>query len=301
MRFGSFVVLVAVGCGTSDLADVDGKVDSDPTGSGGTDDTADTGTTSGGGDRVCSSETTASPAGTCPGSGTALIGRLVDVDGKPLGKGGFRVQYCRDVCLVADCFDGNAWSFSNLEPGDGSFDIVPLCDEERFAPVFAPLVVDDGMIREVEVVVPRLGPATPLPAASTEIEVVKGLFLTVADGQIAPPSPLDPAPTEVAGVDASAYPVPIEGLVAGEVVAVYYLDPFDYEADPEIAVRLDNAWSLADGEAELWVGNYAAFLGDADDAPWEKVGTLTVDGDGKLATTAGLPRLSTLVVIKPTK
>ncbi|MCB9682755.1 MAG: hypothetical protein H6733_14915 [Alphaproteobacteria bacterium] len=229
-----------------------------------------------------------------PSGGAGLTGALVDVDGNPLNTdAALRVQYCRgDTCLIPDCTFSNTYAFGNLDAGPGSFDIVllPSCDGERFATPFAPLDVETGVTRTVDVTVPRLGPATAIPATATEIEVVDGLYLTVGEGSLERPSPLEPAATEIAGVDATDVAVPIEGIT-GTVLAVYYLAPFDYDSSAGVPVRLDNAWTLADSEGELWIGDYTT-------SSWEKVGDLTIDGDDKLTTATGLPRMSTLVVVR---
>ncbi|MCB9664927.1 MAG: hypothetical protein H6732_12500 [Alphaproteobacteria bacterium] len=288
MRALTPLLVLAAACGTADkgtdTVDTDGDTDV------GTD-TFDTDA------EACVSSATVSTSCALD-AGTALFGTLVDGAGAPLGRGGFLVQYCRDVCLTPTCFDGNSWAFADVEPGDGSFHIKPTCADDRFADVYAPLVVDAGTQRGVDVVIPKLGAAVALPDAATEIEVVAGVHLTLGKDSLTPP-PLEPKATEVAGVDATAVAAPIEGLGAGTVRAVFYLSPFDYTSSAGVAVRLDNSWSLASGAAELWVGNYNAFLDEPDTDPWQKVGTLTLDGDGKLVPGATLPRLSTLVVFEP--
>lgn len=281
-RIVPFLILAA--CGTATTSDDTTDATTDEVGE--TGDSSDTDI-----EVTCSLEPIADDcAGDIASGGAKLTGKVTDQNGNAIGNGGVRVQFCREICLVPDCYDGNTYTFGGLDAGPGAYDVVPLCEDERLATPFAPITLDEAATRTIDIVVPKLGPATAIPDTAAEIEVVDGLYLTIGKGDLSKPTPLDPEATEVAGVDATAFSVPIEGIT-GDVLAVYYLHPFDYPADGGLTVRLDDGWTLGSGNGELWVGNY-------DDIQWDKVGDLVDDGDGKLTPGAKLPRISTLVVVK---
>lgn len=224
--------------------------------------------------------------------GARILGTLKDASGALITEG-VRLQYCRGTqCLTANAFEAGAFAFNGLTPGFGSFEVVPLGDS-NLASVFAPVEVATDQVKDIgAIVVPAFGPDHTLQVDEEEFEVATGLFLTAAAGDLEPPTPFDPAPTAIRGVDATANPAPIEGL-AGTLLAMWYLGPFDAHAPDGLGVRIVDTWGLDSGDAELWAGDYAT-------AAWIKVGDLDDDGADNLTPSAGakLGILSTLVVVR---
>jgi hypothetical protein len=266
-RFGLTALLAA--CGGGDATDpVDDTTDT-------TDTTADTDT----GDTDVS----------VPSGPLVLSGTLRDAAGA-LVNSGIRVQYCRgDACRTAHDVTAGVYHFYDVEAGAGSFEVVNLDEGSGRISVFAPFTLD-GTEQELDVVLPEAGAPGELPASSAWVTVANGLKLELVEGQISPPTPFDPAVTEVHGARAVEEALPVEGAV-GAVLAVYYLEPFNAEATTPIAAQIANSWSLASGEAGLWYADYAT-------STWTKLGDLTDDGAGNLTVATGLPKLTTLAVIR---
>lgn len=218
-----------------------------------------------------------------------LSGTLRDAAGA-LVTTGIRVQYCRgDACRTAHDVTAGVYHFYDVEAGAGSFEVVNLDEGSGRISVFAPFTLD-GTEQELDVVLPEAGAPGELPASSAWVTVANGLKLQLVEGQIAPATPFDPAVTEVHGARAVEDALPVEGA-AGAVLAVYYLEPFNAEASDPMLVQISDSWSLADGEAGLWYADYAT-------STWTKLGDLNTDGAGNLTTANGLPKLTTLAVIR---
>ncbi len=230
-----------------------------------------------------------------PPDGTAMIsGKVVDAQGAAVGRQEISVRACRgDVCISAqkqDC-EGN-YGIYNLDAGVWSFELVPKVDDPYYATVLSAFPTDSSSARAIDVTVPVFTNVQTLTETAAEYEVAPGLFLTVASTDLKKPSPLDPDPTDLAGVDATDILPPTEGI-EGTIVASWYLDPFDYESETPLPIRLTNTWGYADGEAELWIVRYTVGV--------EKVGDLIDDGNGALTVSEGLDILTTLMVVeKPT-
>ena len=193
------------------------------------------------------------------------------------------------LCRNGETSAGGEFSFEEIEADWHAFEVVP---EPGYATLLAPVVFGDMEMRTLDLVMPRLDPAVDLPAGGpAELDVAEGLHLTIGTGQVDPPLFEDPA-TEVAGVLAEVDGrVPVDG--ASEVVAVWYLAPFNHVANQGgLPARFDNLWALPEGNAyEVWVGSY-------DDAEWQLAGTVTVSG-GELVGDVLLPRISTVALVVP--
>jgi hypothetical protein len=221
-----------------------------------------------------------------------LRGVLKDVDGA-LITAGLRLQYCRGAdCRTPQDFADGAYAFRGVPTGPGSFETVTIGGSIRYANAFAPINVTEGVERELDAVVPVLGPEVAIPATEAELQPAPGLFLTLADDKLDRPSAFEDVPTAIAGVDATEWHLPVEG-VAGEVLAMYYLWPFNAPSTSgPIPVKLTDRWSLNSGEAELWAGDYYT-------SSWIKVGDL--DDNADVLTPAGgggLDRLTTVLVVR---
>lgn len=218
-----------------------------------------------------------------------LSGALRDAAGA-LVNSGIRVQYCRgDACRTAHDVTDGVFHFYDVEAGVGSFEVVNLDETSGRISVFAPFTLD-GTEQTLDVVIPNAGTPGELPASTGWVNVAEGLKLQLMEGQLSPPTPFDPAVTEVAGARAVEDALPVEGAV-GDVLAVYYLEPFNAEAGTPIQVQIANSWALTSGDAGLWSADYAT-------STWSKVGDLVDDGAGNLETGSGLNKLTTLAVIR---
>lgn len=226
--------------------------------------------------------------------GTPMLkGMVLDEDGNPASKKVTAVRYCNgDTCIPAQfqTCDG-AYAMVGLPSGTGTLEAVPIGDEHSFATVLTIIPIDASTSdRTVDMTVPTLSHTSALSDSPTEHQVADGFWLTVSAPELIRPSPLEPAATEVGGVDATAIAPEMEGLT-GTIEGVFYLSPFDFHTDNPMPLRLTNTWGYADGEAELWVARYAA--------DWELVGDLVDDGNGDLTVSGpGLTLLSTVAVVR---
>jgi hypothetical protein len=216
-----------------------------------------------------------------------LAASLVDGDGAPLTEG-FRVQYCRGIaCFNADQEASGAFVFSDLPAGPGSFEVFDIGDPPTHVTVFAPITVDGTSRRELTVTVPNMTP-TDLPSSVEEV-TFGGCHMEVGEGSLAAGSPFDPAPTSMAVVRATS-PLPVENGPTGEVLGVWYVWPFDAEAEDGIPLAIDNTWGVASGEASLWYADY-------ETSTWIEIGDMTEDA-GRIGPPTPLPKLTTFALVR---
>jgi hypothetical protein len=123
------------------------------------------------------------------------------------------------------------------------------------------------------------------------VEVAPGIRVTVGQGELEPPSPFDPAPTEITGAAVpQALWVPTDGI-SGTVLGQWFLGPFDTPASAGLPIAFDDAWTLGDGATlRVYVGSYEA-------SAWLDAGTVTSAG-GVLSGDAELPLLSTVLLVQ---
>jgi hypothetical protein len=216
-----------------------------------------------------------------------LAASLVDAAGAPLSSG-FRVQYCRGIaCFVGEQEASGAYVFSDLPAGPGSFEVFDITDPPTHVTVFAPITVDGATRRELTVTVPNMTP-TDLPATVGEV-TFGGCHMEVGAGSLSAGSPLDPDPTSMAVVRATT-PLPVENGPTGEVLGVWYVWPFDAEAEDGIPLAIDNTWGVASGEASLWFADY-------DTSTWIELGDMTEDA-GRIGPPTPLPKLTTFALVR---
>ena len=80
--------------------------------------------------------------------------------------------------------------------------------------------------------------------------------------------------------------------MAGDLIAMYHLEPFDAVAVPAMPVRVANTFGLKDGDiVEVWTASYHKFA-------WVNGGTLTANGDW-LEGDATIEVVSTTALLKP--
>lgn len=221
-----------------------------------------------------------------PVGSSTLEGAIVNAAGAAID--GARVQFCRGAnCLTRHTDATGTYAFEDILDGPGSFEIIPP-EGTDYAIAFTPIDLEDDATLSVDVTMLPLGAPVSIPATAAELEITDGVYVTLGEGELEPPLFVDDA-TEVAGVDATATPMPVQ-LLEGTVLAMYYLAPFDFHATAGAPIELRNDWGLADGEAELYVAVY-------ETSTWDKVGDLTVSGD-RLVSSGGLHLISTIAVVR---
>lgn len=228
--------------------------------------------------------------GGCDGGADVLEGTLTDLAGGPLA--GIDIKFCNDQgCRIEETAADGSYCYADVVPADYAFVPVPP-EGSGLAHALTTFVMAPGQVRTVDAVVPPLEPSVTIPATAAEFEAGAGFYVTIGAGEITPPDPFTPDNECLAGVQvpSAAWPV-LEGL-PGTPVAVWYVDPFDFDAPGGLPFRIEDQWASAEGKAyDLWVGSYGDF-------GWLEVGTLTASG-GWLTPDAGvaLPLLSTFVLV----
>jgi hypothetical protein len=220
-----------------------------------------------------------------------LTGTLRDVAGDLLTEN-VRVQYCRNTACRAGEVVDSTFTIADLSSGPGSFEVVALDDNSTLATVFAPLNLEASETKSIDVTMPQLDQRIALPATAEEIEVSDGLWVTTSLSDLEAPNPFAPDATHIGATNATGIGLPIEGLDAGTVSALYYMVPFDYHSTAGLHIRIRNDWGYADGEAALYAAVYESFS-------WELIDDLKDDGSGNLVTADGttVPVVTTIAVV----
>ncbi|MEO0600456.1 MAG: hypothetical protein AAF211_03415 [Myxococcota bacterium] len=221
----------------------------------------------------------------------ALSANLVDESGAPVIDAG--VRFCRGpVCLTAVSDGTGDFGFDNVIVGWHSLEVIPPMDSTGLATAFVPVQFATDESRTIDLTMPPLDAATALTGTAQAIQTGAGLQIELAEGDLEPPTFIEPA-TEVAGVrltEAQHVPVDDED---GTVVAQWFLEPFDHTATVDIPMTFSNDYALADGtELRVIVGDYTT-------SQWLEAGTLTVTG-GELEGDVNLPVTSTVVLMDVT-
>ena len=222
------------------------------------------------------------------GESATLTGRVLGVDGEPVS--GARVNICRDVCLTDMSDEQGAYTLVTPYSETQAFYVVPPADFGLSTPI-APHTPAMGETLDLDVVVPSLGTARELPAKAEEVEVAEGLFLTVG-ADILEPAGFEELGDEIAAaVVSSEHSLPLD--LDGEVLAQWYVDPFEATSESGVSLRLANQWSLSPGETYDVV-----VAGDPYAPGWLEAGTLTVSADGStLEGDAMLSMLTSIVLL----
>lgn len=251
------------------------------------------------GDSTGSTNPTADTNGPTPGRSGDLSGIISSVDGQALEDADIRL--CRGLaCRFGDSDDAGFYAFADVHVDKHAFEIKPPADNKDLATAFVPLVFDQDEIRDINVVLPLIESTLSLPATSESLEVAPGVFLTVGVDDLEPPGVIGDDATEIMGttVDRDHW-MPIDdpdgvGISEDNILAMWYLGPFDYQATNSglpIAVSND--------ELALPVGHtFRVYAGSYFEATWLDAGTLTVNEDGSMLTgDALLPLIGTIILV----
>lgn len=214
-----------------------------------------------------------------------LEGTVRDVGGEAMA--GVSVNMCLSVCTTVETDAAGAYAF-DLPEGTYSFHLVPPPDQALAQPL-VPLTITEGGDRSVDVVLPPLGPEVALPAETAEIEIAPGVLVTTRQGDLAVPLEEEPQ-THVSGVrvDAAHWP-PIP--LAGTIAAVWYLAPYEAEADPPMPIKLSHPGGDHEGDYVLYRSDYWTY-------DFVEVGELVNHGEWLLDPDARLDQLTTLVLVE---
>lgn len=216
-------------------------------------------------------------------------GNVTDASGAPVALA--TIKFCQATCLYADTDSSGDFTIECVPPGANAYEVVPPAGT-TLATGYTPIVIEAATDRTGDMVLPTLDAAQAVPSASTELELGSGLFVTLSDDELEPPLFVDDA-KQVAGVllDPKQYP-PLD-FDGGEVIAIWYLDPFEHHAKAGLPIEIANQWKLPVGETlEVWQGIYSTI-------EWVKEGELTVQKSGRLTGTARIHELTTTMLVRP--
>ncbi|MCO4770075.1 MAG: hypothetical protein KDA24_08610 [Deltaproteobacteria bacterium] len=192
-----------------------------------------------------------------------------------------RVDLCSGECRTETPEPDGSYAFDCVPVRSWAFDVVSGHPNEANA--FVPISLEQGADRVLDPVILATQFTQPVPSVATEVGLGAGVWLTVDQSQL--------TLGDVSG-DLFAVAVPPEARLPveldGEVLAMWYLEPFDVPVSPPAALRIQNSWGVASGDVTAWVGSYI-------DAAWLPLNDLVVTDE---ALTASLPLISTLVLIQ---
>lgn len=265
----TWIVALALGCTGSPAVDDDGTTDD------GTDGVVDTDTDT---DIVIDTDAEGS---------SFLTGTVVDVAGVAIEEA--RVAFCRGTaCRTQTTDDNGGYDFgTGMAAGPGSFEIVSP-EGSNYATAYATIDLPDDFTTEITVTLPERGNEHDLPVTAAEIEVVPGFFATAGESTFETPLFRDDAEW-IAGVEATDIALPVN--LQGEVLGVWYLEPFDYHAPDGVPFAISDQWTTVDAsDLKVYVGVYLT-------STWDLVGGVTLNGD-RLDGDSPLPLLSTVVLVR---
>lgn len=212
-----------------------------------------------------------------------MSGTVHDADGN--GIEGARVNMCRSLCYTTATDAAGAYSLS-IPPETYSLHVEPLVDGLS-DPQVPHTLLDDATL---DIAVPAVGTEYQLTSNRIEREIAPGLFVAAQLGDLT--ILFEDDPTSMSGVRVDEGDrLPIDDL-SGDVVAMWYLEPWSADCDPGIPVRVSNFFGATLGSTyELWQASYDGF-------GWVKVGDLTEDG-GFLQGGLTLTKIETLALVAP--
>ena len=224
-----------------------------------------------------------SPCEGVPATAT-LSGVVHYTDGSPFD--GASVNLCHDACRIANTDTDGTFMFENVQTCPQALDIPGGGD--AYATPITILDFEDQEERDVTITMVEHGGWMDTPSNTAEVEIAAGLFVTVGVNDL---DLLFGDVTQVAGANVPlAHALPVD--VAGDLIAMYHLEPFDAVAVPAMPVRIANTFGLIDGDTvEVWTASYHKYA-------WVNGGTLTANGDW-LEGDATIEVVSTTALLKP--
>jgi len=224
----------------------------------------------------------------CEGNEPAA-GLITDTAGAPVV--GAQIRFCQGkFCQTSDSRSDGSWCAVSADAGWHSMEVRP--DESTGLAIgYVAVEFADGETRVLNMALPPLGTPAPLPALPAELDLGGGIYVTAGIDSLETPVFHDDA-TEMSGarleLDDPGFPA-ID--VPGVPVALWFLAPFEYHADPGLPVRFQLD-SVKDGTTlEVWAGSY-------DAQRWLLAGTVTKNGEW-LEGEAALPVTSSVLLIQP--
>jgi hypothetical protein len=212
-----------------------------------------------------------------------LSGKVSDLAGNPLTA---RMQMCLESCFFAESGSDGTYTFDPLAADTYSYEIVVL-QEGQWATPLVPFVLS-ASDNSIDLSVPMLEQGEPTPQSDpAEVQAAPGLWLTLAQDNLTLPFGADGSVTRGVRIPMDHLP-PMHG-VDQEVLAAFYLSPFDAHDEGGMGFRIDTvALGIADEtEVQIYASNYLT-------QEWLDVGTFTVSQGQVQGST--LTVLSTLVI-----
>ncbi|MBX2802645.1 MAG: carboxypeptidase-like regulatory domain-containing protein [Myxococcales bacterium] len=223
---------------------------------------------------------------TMTGPTGSVSGWVRDAEGVPLK--GAKVSMCAEICITTDSDADGAFEIGVLPVVPHAFH-VRVVDDLQLASPMVPVQVIEGEEQLFDVVVPRMSDAVALPLKASELQPTAGLHVTAALGHLT--SVFGEAPESIAALQVPEAQWPPLQDLEGTVRAVFYLTPYDAEAEPALAFRIDvEAGVATDRSLQAWVAGYS-------EQRWLDAGRLE-PGVGGLEG-GSLPLLTTLVLVEP--
>lgn len=218
----------------------------------------------------------------------SLRGRILGPDASPAE--GVRATLCHGVCRFADSGPDGTFVFDDVEANSYALHFTVLGDDSpQWADVLVITNLEPGEEASLERDVPMaaLGDTAEVVRAG-EVQVDAGLWLTVDPATIE--LPFDADSLDLAAATPATLP---PELPTKDVLAVWYLAPFDAKASSGMTLRATNTWGLDPGEeAVLWTSSYT-------DYAWVEAGRVVTSDDGTEVVGGDIPVVSTLVLGRP--
>lgn len=215
-----------------------------------------------------------------------VTGQVLGPDGDPATA---TVTLCHGSCKFADTDSEGRFAFDGVVPQNYAIHVGTFGAEPDWADllVFVDVAEGEQLALEAPLAMARVGERTLVESAG-EVEVAEGLWLDADPAAVTLPFGTDTF--ELAGGAPASMPA---GLPDGEVLALWYLSPFDATHEPGMGFRARNDWGLAPGtEVTLMAASYL-------DYAWQPAGTALVSDDGEELSGGDVRHVSTLLVMAP--
>jgi hypothetical protein len=203
--------------------------------------------------------------------------------------GAGEVQLCSSFCMTQQLDAEGGFSFSNLPTDRYGFHVELGEDIAQGLFMFdAESAMDNPMASPYYAM--AWTQETELDAGATGTVHIGGSFMLAVDTDTLA-LPLGVSDYIIRGVNVSPDFYPDTGSIDGEVVAMWYVGPFNGAFDPPAAFSIQNDFGLAAGtQLEILVADY---LGH----DWASGGTATVQDNGSITSDSGSGLLYTTAVV----